>query len=100
MRVIRPTVMRLFESIVEQAAQVDGEVRIGAMTWYQGNPSMPDAAAAERGLVRVHGPQDRTSSLPREECSRERFVLRRNFAVFGEARFRTDSLVAAEIFGR
>ena len=24
--------MRLFESIVEQAAQVDGEVRIGAMT--------------------------------------------------------------------
>ena len=64
--------MRLFESIVEQAAQVDGEVRIGAMTWYQGNPSMPDAAAAERGLVRVHGPQDRTSSLPREECSRER----------------------------
>ena len=66
--------MRLFESIVEQAAQVDGEVRIGAMTWYQGNPSMPDAAAAERGLVRVHGPRDRTSSLPREECSRERFA--------------------------
>ena len=64
--------MRLFESIVEQAAQADGEVRIGAITWYQGNPSMPDAAAAERGLVRVHGPQDRTSSLPREECSRER----------------------------
>ena len=47
--------MRLFESIVEQAAQVDGEVRIGAMTWYQGKPSMPVAAAAERGLARVHG---------------------------------------------
>ena len=37
---------RQFESIVEQAAQADGEVRIGAMTWYQGNPSMPDAVAA------------------------------------------------------
>ena len=68
--------MRLFESIVEQAAQVDGEVRIGAMTWYQGNPSMPDAAAAERGLVRVHGPRDRTSSLPREECSPAKDLLR------------------------
>ena len=62
---------------MEQAAQADGEVRIGAMTWYQGNPSMPDAAAAERGLVRVHGPRDRTSSPPREQCSREiRFVVR------------------------
>ena len=68
--------MQWFESIVEQAAQVHGEVRIGAMTWYQRNPSMPDAAAAERGLVRVHGPRDRTSSPPREQCSRQGFVGR------------------------
>ena len=29
-------------------AQGHGEVRIGAMTWHQGNWSMPDAAAPER----------------------------------------------------
>ena len=63
--VIWPTVMRRFESDVENAAQDHAEVQIGAMTWYQGNPSMPDAAAAERGLVRDHGPQDWTSSPPR-----------------------------------
>jgi hypothetical protein len=71
--VIWPTVMRRFESDVENAAQDHAEVQIGAMTWYQGNPSMPDAAAAERGLVRDHGPQDWTSSprarsAPAKDC--------------------------------
>ena len=48
--VIRPTVIRPFESDVEQVAQVHAEVRIGATTGRQGNWSMPDAAVANREL--------------------------------------------------
>ena len=67
---------RLFESDVERAAQGHAEVRIAATTCHQGNRSMSDVAAAEKGLVRVHGPRDRTSSPPREQCSRQGFVGR------------------------
>jgi hypothetical protein len=63
--VIRPTVVRPFESDVEQVAQVHAGIRIGATTCHQGNWSMPDAAVADRELVRGHGPQDRASSPPR-----------------------------------
>ena len=66
--VIRPTVMRPFESDVEQVAQVHAEVRIGATTCRQGNWSMPDAAVANRELVRVHGPRDWASSPPRRSA--------------------------------
>ena len=63
--ILRPTVVRLFESDVEQVAQVHAGVRIGATTCHQGNWSMPDPAVADRELVQGHGPQDRTSSAPR-----------------------------------
>ena len=65
LRVLRPTVVRPFESDLEHAAQGHAEVRIGVTTCHQGNPSMPDAAVAHRELVRVHGPRDRASSAPR-----------------------------------
>ena len=65
LRVLRPTVVRPFESDLEHAAQGHAEVRIGVTTCHQGNPSMPDAAVAHRELVRVHGPRDRASSPPR-----------------------------------
>ena len=39
------------------------------MTWHQGDRSMPDAAAPERELDRVHVPRERTSSPPRESGS-------------------------------
>ena len=47
MGVIRPTVVRPFESDVEQVAQVHAGIRIGATTCHQGNWSMPDAAVAD-----------------------------------------------------
>ena len=48
LRVLRPTVVRPFESDLEHAAQGHAEVRIGVTTCHQGNPSMPDAAVAYR----------------------------------------------------
>ena len=68
LRVLRPTVVRPFESDLEHAAQGHAEVRIGVTTCHQGNPSMPDAAVAHRELVRVHGPRDRASSPPRRSA--------------------------------
>ena len=68
LRVLRPTVVRPFESDLEHAAQGHAEVRIGVTTCHQGNPSMPDAAVANRELVRVHGPRDWASSPPRRSA--------------------------------
>ena len=72
----RTTVSGCSNRMWSGAAQGHAEVRIAATTCHQGNRSLPDVAAAERGLVRVHGPRDRTSSPPREQCSRQGFVGR------------------------
>ena len=53
----------------QQAEQVHGDVRIGAMTCHQGNLSMPDAAVADRELDRAHGARNRASSPPLESRS-------------------------------
>ena len=53
----------------QQAEQVHGDVRIGAMTCHQGNLSMPDAAVADRELDRAHGARNRASSPPLESGS-------------------------------
>ena len=63
--------MRRFESDVENAAQDHAEVQIGAMTWYQGNQSMPDVPRQRNedsfGIMGPRiGPPRR-----REECSRQ-----------------------------